>query len=80
MQLFLDDRNEDVDRDGNPDLGLHCILGCAVECFDAQVLFDPFEEQFDLPARPIQVRDGQRWFGKVVGQKDQFLVGLRIAS
>ena len=44
-----------VDGDGNPDLCLDRILGGAEEGLDPQVLFDPFEKQFDLPAATIQV-------------------------
>ena len=43
-------RNSYLDTDRGPDLGFDGILRGAVEGFDAQVLFDPFEEQFDLPA------------------------------
>ena len=32
------------------DLGFDGVLGSSEEAFDAQVLLDPFEEQFDLPA------------------------------
>jgi hypothetical protein len=35
------------------------------------MLLDPFEEQFDLPEAPIQLGNGQRWHGEVVGQEDQ---------
>ncbi len=43
------------------------------------MLFDPFEEQFDLPASAIELGDGQCRDGEVVGQKDQPLAGLGIA-
>jgi hypothetical protein len=49
------DRNKHVSGDPNPDLRLHGILACAQECFDSQMLLDPFEEQFDLPALTIQI-------------------------
>ena len=39
------------------------------------MLFDPFEEQFDLPATAIKLGDGQCRQVEIVGQKDQiFLV------
>ena len=53
------DGDQDIDADGDPDLSLHGVLGGAVEGFDAQVLFDPFEEQLDLPALLVDLRDGQ---------------------
>jgi hypothetical protein len=62
MQTFLDDRNKHVSGDRNPDLRLHGVLACAQECFDSQILLDPFEEQFDLPSLTIQIgnhRGGQ---------------------
>ena len=42
------DHQENADCD--PYLGSHGVLAGAEECFDAEVLFDPFEEQFDLSA------------------------------
>ena len=43
------------------------------------MLLDPFEEQFDLPAAAIELGDGQRRHGEVVGQEDQRLAGFGIA-
>ena len=37
------------------------------------MLFDPFEEQFDLPTTAIKIGDGLRRHVEVVGQKDQLL-------
>ena len=56
---LLDDGDEDVDRDGDPDLGLHGIFGCPEEPLDPQMLLDPFEEQFDLPAALVERADGR---------------------
>ncbi len=42
------------------------------------MLFDPFEEQFDLPAAMIELGDGQRRHGEVVGQEDERFAGLGI--
>ena len=41
-EAFLDDCDKDVDRDGDPDLGLHGIFGCPEEPLDPQMLLDPF--------------------------------------
>ena len=79
MQTFFENCHHEIDRDGNPDLGPHGVLTGAVEGFDPQMLLDPFEEQFDLPATMIELCDGQGGDGEVVGQKDQRLTGLRIA-
>src|SRR4051812_40573861 len=42
------------------------------------MLFDPFEEQFDLPSAFVQRADGQRWELKMIGQKDQCLARFRM--
>ena len=49
-QALADDGDEHIDTDGNPDLSLHSILWGTGKALDTQVLLDPFEEQFDLPA------------------------------
>ncbi len=58
FQFLLDNRYQNVNADGNPDLSLHCVLGGAEECFDTQVLLDPFEENFYLPAAFVKLHDG----------------------
>ncbi len=75
---LLDDGNKDIDRDGDPDLCLHRIPGGSDECLGAEVLLDPLEEEFDLPAAAIQIGDAQSRQGELVGQEYQPLVGLRI--
>ena len=79
MQPVFQNGNEQINGDGDPDLGAHGVRACAVKGFDAQMLFDPFEEQFDLPAARIKLDNRQGRRGEVVGQKDQFLAGLGIA-
>jgi hypothetical protein len=79
MQTFFQNGDEQINGDGGPDLGAHDVGAGAIKGFDAQMLLDPFEEQFDLPAAPIQLRDGQCWHGEVVGQEDQRLAGFGIA-
>lgn len=48
----------------------HGILGVADEGLDLEVLFDPTEEDCDLPALFIDVGDGLGYQPKVVGEKD----------
>ena len=79
MQTFFQNRDEQVSGDGAPDLGAHRVGRGAVKDFDARMLLDPFEEEFDLPAAAIELGDGQRRDGEVVGQEDQPLAGLGIA-
>ena len=45
---------------------------------DAQVLFNPLEKQFNLPALLVERRDCQGRQPKMVGQKDKSFVGFRI--
>ncbi len=79
MQTFFQNGDEQINGDGGPDLGAHGVGAGAIKGFDTQMLLDPFEEQFDLPATPIQLSDGQCRDGEVVGQEDQRLAGLGIA-
>src|ERR1035437_2200078 len=45
---LADDGNQHVNRDRDPDLGLHGVLGGAEESFDPQMLLDPFEQLNDI--------------------------------
>ena len=67
MQTLLDDGNQHVGADRNPNLRLHRVLAGAQKRLDAKVLLDLFEEEFDLPALPVQLGN-EFWFqGKAVG-------------
>jgi hypothetical protein len=59
VQTFPDNGDEQINRDGGPDLSFDGIFGGAVERFNSEMLFDPTEEQFDLPTTPIHVGDGE---------------------
>ena len=76
---LLDDGDEDVDRDGNPDLRLHRVLRRAVELLDPKMLLDPLEEEFrHLPAAFVERADGGGRKRQVVGDEDQRLAGLGV--
>ena len=79
MKTLFQEGDEQINGDGTPDLRAHGVGTRAVKGFDAQMLLEPFEEQFDLPAAVIQLRDGQRGRSEVVGQKDQPRAGFEIA-
>ena len=79
MQTFFQNSDEQINGDGGPDLGAHRVGRGAVKGFDTQMLLDPFEEEFDLPASPIELGNGQRWHGEVVGQEDEEFAGEGIA-
>ena len=55
FQFLLDYRYQNVNADGNPDLRLDGIFGCAEKCFDSQVLLDPFGKDFYLPAAFVEL-------------------------
>ena len=79
MQAFLQNGDEQINSDGGPDLGAHGVWAGAVKGFDAQMLLDPFEEEFDLPATAIELGDGPSRHGEVVGQEDQHVARFGIA-
>lgn len=65
----------EVNADGDPDLSARGVLAGAEEGFDSEVLFDPFEEEFDLPAAFVNGGNSEGWEVKVVGQEDESLSG-----
>ena len=78
MQPLLDDGYQDVDRDRDPHLRLHGVLGGSEERLDPQVLLDPPEEEFDLPSLLVEQRDALRGKGEIVGQENQLLLVLDV--
>jgi hypothetical protein len=70
-QPLLQDGDEDLNCDGDRDLGLHRIQAMSVECFDSQVLLNPFVEEFHLQARLLQSRDDESREIKVIGQENE---------
>jgi hypothetical protein len=76
MQPFFDDGDKDVSRNHDPYLGLDGILAGAQKCLDAQMLFDPFEEQFDLPALLVKRRNHLWLERKIVSQESDALSGV----
>ena len=78
MKFLFDNGDQHVSGDGAPDLRLHRVLAVADETLDAQVLFDPLEKQFDLPAALVQRGNRQCGQGGVVGQEHQCLAGFRV--
>src|SRR5947207_54270 len=50
---------------------LTALLEVHVEALNPQVLFDPTEEQFHLPASPIKLGDEESGQSELVGQKDE---------
>ncbi len=78
IESFLDDGDQNVDRDGGPNLRLDSVLRSPVKSFDAQMLLDPAKEQLHLPTALIELGNRQRGEKKVVGQKHETLLSQRI--
>ena len=78
IQALFHNSNRDVGRNRDPYLRLDGVFCVAIERFDSKMLFDPLEEQLDLPSLLVEGanRDGRQ--GKVVGEKHELLVGLCI--
>ena len=77
LELFLDDGDQQVDRNGDPDLGFNGVLAGPEEVLDAEVLLDPFKEEFQLAAALAESADGGGGKRELVGQEDKILAGLR---
>ena len=71
MEPFLDDGDQHVYTDRDPYLCLHGILRGPVKRLDPQMLFDPFEEELNLPSTLVQLSNGQSREREVVGQERQ---------
>ena len=78
MKLLFNDSDQHIGGHGTPDLRLHRVLARAQKALDAQVLLDPFEEQFHLPAALVQRGNGQRRQRRIVGEKHQRLARLGV--
>ena len=78
MKFLFDDSKQNVSRHGAPDLRLDGALGVAPKILDTQMLFDPFEEQFDLLAVLVKRCNRQGWQYKIVGQKYERLATLGV--
>jgi len=75
---LIENGHHQVCADGYPDLGLHSVFAQAVEGFDAKVLLDPLEEELDLPAGFVDLRDHNGVDLEVVGYEDQAFSGFCI--
>src|SRR5690606_9966765 len=71
LQLLVKDGDHEVNAHRDPNLTFHRIGARAVVVLDAQVAFDPAEEQLDPPAQAIKLCRGQRRNAQVVAQEDE---------
>src|SRR5947208_7089727 len=82
MQPFLEDGHQDINADGDPDLDFDSILRSTVKGLDPEMLFDPAEKQFHLPACTIQLGNGQSGKMKFVGEENepQVFLGIKVVD
>ena len=78
LELLVKDGHHQVNGHRDPDLCLHRVGTSAEVVFDTQVAFDPFEEEFDLPSRLVELGYGERRDLQVVGEEDEMLGRLCI--
>ena len=78
LELLVEDGHHKVNGDRNPDLGLHRIGARTEVVFDTQVAFNPFEEEFDLPSRLVELGHGESGDLQVVGEEDKMLGRLLV--
>ncbi len=77
-KLLVDDCNEEINGDSDPDLRLHRIGTGAEVVFDTQVPLDPFEEEFYLPAALVELCHCDGRDLEIVAQEDKMLGGLLV--
>ena len=58
LGLEFQEGKKEVNAQSDPDLSKYRVMRCAKKCFDFQVLLDPFEKEFDLPAFLVEISDG----------------------
>ena len=68
---LIENSHHQVCTDSDPDLGLYGVFAQAIKGFDAKVLLDPLEEELDLPAGFVYLRDHNGVDLEVVGYEDQ---------
>jgi len=82
VQFLFENRNHHIDAHSNPDLRLDSVGRRAEKALDPEILFDPLEEQFHLPAAFVEQGNGQRRQRKVVRQVNEkaLRLGIEIAD
>jgi hypothetical protein len=76
VQTLFDDVDQHLSGDVSTYLRLDCVFGCAKELLDAQMLFDSFEKQLDLPALFVKYANCQRRKRHIVVQKLRRFAGF----
>src|ERR1035437_5987239 len=79
LVMMTKSQNQNEHDHRHPHLGGDRVARTAEKRLDPQVLLDPSEEQFDLPAFPVKQGDHLGGQGLGVGDEDVLLARLRIA-
>lgn len=75
---LIETGHHEVNASGDPDLGTNGVVTGAVKDLNSKILFDPFEEELDLPTTLVNGGDGQCGQGKIVRKECQAFLRLRI--
>ena len=65
-KLLLNDRQQGVDTNGNPNLSFYRVTTSSEKMFDSEVLFDPLEEQLHVPPALVELSNYNSWQCKVI--------------
>ena len=79
MKLHFDDGDQYMRGEGASGLCFHRVLAIAYESFDTRMLFDLFEEHFDLPRTFVPRGNRQCGQGDIAGQEHQRLEFCQVA-
>lgn len=60
LEFFFENREKKINTQCNPNLSFDGVFGSSIECFDPEMLFDPLEKQFHLPARLVELSYHER--------------------
>ena len=71
---MLHDCNQAVGNNGSTNLYSHSVFGFTPEFLDFQVLFQSFEEKFNLPSVLVKVCNPKRRNVESIGEKREFSV------
>jgi hypothetical protein len=80
IRAFIDNGYIHIDGDGDPDSGLDLVFRGCEEGLEPEVLHDPLEEDFDMPAAFVEQGDAHGKQHNVIGQEGQmlFLLGVNV--
>ena len=78
MKSLLQDGNQQINADSDPNLGFDGIGRCTVKGFDSQMLLDPAEEELGGGGLLVNIGDGYGGNSKDIGQVDKTLFGVQV--